>query len=538
MPLSVIEITTGEPGTGKTYLRGAHWVATEFLPYQPGCHVSNFPLRVDKIDAYVRRRFGDGHRVTERLKRIPDEVFAQWIVQDDYKDDDPDAPPVVGPWDLLGSDGWPMAGTHLAVDEAHLVVPKAGCLRRRRAWRKWLSEVRHSGITVEFITQAPDRMDKDIRDLVEVRRSLVRRATDRDPYFKIPFEDWYELKALITREWNPVVLEFERRKVDGAKWEVSNRRAVELSSVFYDLYDSFSTPHVLVDDNGEPDPLAQQKGKREFQKRGTVGVLVWFFRRHWPSLAGRAVMVGVFIWLCLGGGLVWALNGFMDRMSKLSAPPTVQAENTVANEIELPAVELSAEKSDIPEGMPSGEPSEFVGLNDAFSADDVLYRLKKADGTTEDYTVGDFGLLLHGREVAEVEAEQRAYEAQVLEHELKAVRAFGGDLVMLGVNWAEFASGERVTLGSQIRSGDYAGRRVQAVDFRGRNVVLDDGSRLYVRVSDGRSGESLPGLPGGGVGSQGGGAASRGGGAAPGPRDSSGGPGSPRAIPPVPEPRE
>ena len=53
---SVILLTTGVPGAGKTYVRASRFLLDDFLINTKGIHISNFPLNIDRISEDVSKK--------------------------------------------------------------------------------------------------------------------------------------------------------------------------------------------------------------------------------------------------------------------------------------------------------------------------------------------------------------------------------------------------------------------------------------------------------------------------------------------------
>ncbi len=61
---SVITITTGVPGAGKTYVRAARFLVDDFLINSNGIHISNFPLNIDAISETVYKKLHLGGKIS------------------------------------------------------------------------------------------------------------------------------------------------------------------------------------------------------------------------------------------------------------------------------------------------------------------------------------------------------------------------------------------------------------------------------------------------------------------------------------------
>jgi len=467
MARSVLFLTTAEMGAGKTYCRGPVFLVEEWLPFNKGLHISNLPLHSDRIAEYCQGRYKTDHDAERRIRRIPDEILREWIRPES----------VAGPWDLFGSEEWPLAGSHICLDEAHLMIPRTKSVERRRKWNSWIAEIRHAGATIEFISQDIDRMDEDIRKVCGLRVVLVSRLTDRDPWLKIPMSDWYELKALITREWNPCVIQIEKRKSD-RRWETVHRKRIELNSTMYRLYDSFSKPHAVMGIEGED--VGDTVSEHEFQRRSALGVVWWFFRRNgWRFLGGLGVLA-VGVWFFFLGGLPWALGSFQNL---IPVGPGGVAKAAVV-EVEGGTVGEVGEGEDIGTGVAvdtSLVDLDFEGGGVApwLTPETVLFRYAHEDGSFEDYTVDDFGYLVYG--VEEVEA-----RAEKAESELSVLQSLEGGIVGMGEDWVLLENGERVELRGKVRGTTFGGKTIVRIDFSERRCLFNDGTVAFVRVSDGK----------------------------------------------------
>ena len=118
--MSVIILTTGVPGCGKTYVRAARFLVDDFLINSHGVHISNFPLNREEIAKEVSSRmkrrslwYKLRHKVSEedlikRMQIIPDDVLQSWKREES------------GPWDYFS--GVNLKYAHIALDEVHNFV--------------------------------------------------------------------------------------------------------------------------------------------------------------------------------------------------------------------------------------------------------------------------------------------------------------------------------------------------------------------------------------------------------------------------------
>lgn len=348
---SVFLLTVGGPGAGKTYRRCAHYLVNEFLPNHDGDHWSNFPIGdvpeghtlpprypgetfIERIALEAERRHKVPAAVSrERLKLIPREVIEAWRRRES------------GPWDFFAD--IPMDGVHLAIDEAHNFIAADHPKAWRQHWQEWLGEIRHEGATVEFITQHPMKVAKLIRDHATQRIDLVNVERERDPFFRIPFEDWFELRAGFTRKgYSAFFIETERRQGDDYRGKKTDRRVIPVDPSYFLLYDSYSASHKTGKKGTAP--------KRQYQRRSKAGLVLWFAARNGWNLLSRAAVLVLIWWITLGGGVGYLVGraallagglGGASRAAETPAGPAVELAS-------LPAV--PAEAPPAPPAVPDG----------------------------------------------------------------------------------------------------------------------------------------------------------------------------------------
>jgi len=308
---SVITLTTGPAGSGKTYVRCSRFLCDEWLPERTGIHYSNFPIFREKVAEFVSKRMGKAEEnLLERMQIIPTEVMNTWISGQS------------GPWDFFHNKN--LDGCHIAIDECHNFCGAKTHHRVRARWQAWLGEIRHQGATVEFLSQSPEKVAREIHYEAGLRLSLINSEDRRDPFLGILLGDWYELKAaFITGDYQTVVWEVERRNVDG-KWVEQNKRMFTLDPRYFELYDSFSRP-VQGGEKSHGQP-------REYQKRSRSALVWWFFKRNAFSIVPRFALVASVVYLCTGGSaplLNWMVKRFeMAGKSNLPAAMTPEKKNS------------------------------------------------------------------------------------------------------------------------------------------------------------------------------------------------------------------
>lgn len=306
--MSVIILTTGVPGCGKTYVRAARFLVDDFLINSHGVHISNFPLNREEIarevSARMKRRsfwYKLRHKVSEedlikRMQIIPDDVLQSWKREES------------GPWDYFS--GVNLKYAHIALDEVHNFVSEHSSEDYIKRWDEFLGEVRHRGCTFEALTQDIHQVPKELQGRAAIRLELVNAEDFRDPFFGIRMGDWYELKAAFTGDFHKTVFEVEYRRSLG-RWKKNHSRRFLLVPEYFKFYNSFNASLSEKADGVTDEGRAVEY---EYQRRSKFGLLLWFLGRNFLTLFLRIVIAVLVIWLCFFGGLTTLINGFIDGM--------------------------------------------------------------------------------------------------------------------------------------------------------------------------------------------------------------------------------
>ena len=307
--MSVIILTTGVPGCGKTYVRAARFLVDDFLVNGSGIHISNFPLNVDVIAEDVSKKinrsrgfFGIFRKkvtpedIKKRLEIIPDDVLQSWRVG------------LSGPWDYFS--GRDLKYAHIALDEIHNFINSRCSESVLKQWDDFLGEVRHRGCTFEGLTQDIGQVDSVLTGRASIRLELIPAEDLRDPFFKIRMLDWYELKAGFLGSFHKTVFMLEKRKSD-SRWKTNHTSRFLITPEYFKYYNSFNASLQEKEQGVSDDDRVPQY---EFQKRGKVSLFLWFLRRNWFTLFWRLLVAFFVIWLCFLGGL----NFFIQKWISVS----------------------------------------------------------------------------------------------------------------------------------------------------------------------------------------------------------------------------
>lgn len=372
---SVILLTTGVPGAGKTYVRASRFLLDDFLINTKGIHISNFPLNIDRISEDVSKKLSrktfffkkknvSPEDIRKRLEVIPDWVLQSWRNE------------ISGPWEYF--QGRDLRYCHIAIDEIQNYVSPNKTKEYLQKWDEFLGEIRHRGCTFEGLTQDIDQVDKIFTGRAAVRLEIVPCETLRDPYFKIPMLDWYELKASFTGSFHKTVFEVEKRKSDKG-WKTNNTRRFLIVPEYFVYYNSFSAS-MQEKESGTVDedrtPLYQ------YQQRSRAGVLFWFIRRNFLSLFWRFLLICLFVWLFFFGGFSKCIDYFVTSLvsgAKSNSPEVAMKSEKVVkyhanNEILIDKGVQSPEKN-VNQSVVSDDTAKSLAEQKDKYQDPVMFRI-------------------------------------------------------------------------------------------------------------------------------------------------------------------
>ncbi|MEM6674732.1 MAG: zonular occludens toxin domain-containing protein [Planctomycetota bacterium] len=461
---SVITVTTGEAGSGKSYARCALFIQ-RFLRDHDGVHWSNFPVgevpedhsfppKDDEPDGVTfRQRIArrasrlyklDEAECVDRIQMIPKAELDRWESGDS------------GPWEFF--EGKSLQDAHVAIDEIHNYCDAQGDTKLRKRWKQWLGEIRHQGATVEFLSQALQKVPLEIRREAGLHIVVKNTETERDPAFKIELGDWYELRAgFVTGRYSSNVMEQERRSAMGdARGGWMARRIFPLDPWNFSLYDSYSTP--------QKDGNKGRAQRRQFEKRSRVGLLAWFVSTNAGRLIPRGAFFVAIAWLMFGqyvglGGGPWVMKKAIAR---------VQSYGTDASDVAL---------AGFASGGSHGESTEETSAAAAPQLEEDVLDL--GTGTAVD-------LASTPEEVTAAVLQLRA-RLEELEAENAILRGYldrSAELTAISPTSATLRNGFTYQLGETIDYGEFDGAVLEEILWRQRAARLDDGTILRMGTRD------------------------------------------------------
>lgn len=465
----VVKCTYAPAGTGKTWRRASKFLVDEWLPYGgDGVHYSNFPLRLQPwkdekgrrhpgLIAYAAKRHKlPVDEVERRVRTIPPDVLRSW--QDGES----------GPWEYFADAD--LSGAHIAIDEAHTFWPSArvpGGPERVDKLMHWLSTVRHTGATVEFITQHPNQIHDKIRDAAGGEFVLTNLQDFSIPWVKVRFGDLFDLVEVFFGFY-PTWVRQDEFKRNGSRREKIESDTSYMNPFYFQFYDSHSKPAT----GGK----AGKSAERTVPRLGRLKTLRYFLHRYWFRLLLLTIFLAALQWVCSNGRIA---KGYLAFTNKIMA---------VASGKKSP----SSDGAD-PVPVAPGMHSVVKGKIAAIETDPRLVEFSPAARKMlRGIMTENFNLKQQVSSV-ELQLEQARADAAQLE----AAAKDRASVCLITPDGVCFSGGEFARVGDTLRFGPYAGAKVEAVNYASRAVLIsgDRWLRLasLVPVPDGLRGEQAQG---------------------------------------------
>ncbi|MEL6896905.1 MAG: zonular occludens toxin domain-containing protein [Planctomycetota bacterium] len=307
--------TLGAPGAGKTYARCAAYLVDDWIPFHDGVHYSNFPINFEAI----AEEFPDVD-IPARVQEIPREVLESWKREE------------TGPWEYFRDVD--LSGAHIAIDECHFVIPKAGSKAYLKLWEEWLSVIRHEGARIEFLTQNQAKVSPEIIGVCEHRTQITSGLDYKFPLIGISMGDWYQAVARLTGIYRRVSIVTEEVQRN-ARWEEVKTKFLYFDPRYFRFYDSYNAT-----EGGGKGGKAEGL---EWERLPFWRFWLWFLIRNFLPLGyfcGSTGLIVGFLLLCLTGNLMPFMQYFT---GPLFATPLVgevvqeTAGQGVAENVEMPS---------------------------------------------------------------------------------------------------------------------------------------------------------------------------------------------------------
>ena len=413
----------------------------------------------ERIGKEVERRCGKPwEEVADRIELIEPEMLEAWTedhqVPRGMKPDNFIRSPLL---DFRERD---LTGTLIILDEAHNFCATEHSRPKKLVWKKFCGEIRHmTGGTggIQFITQSPGKLAKQIIDEAGLRQALVDAEEERDPFFGIKLFYWYELRAKIVGEYSSAFVRVDIRDIDGKKTKHSNHQRVKREQWVFRLYDSYNAPV----SGGKA--AGASAAKRDWETRAWPSFLWWFVRKNGFNFVKPLTfcIIGLVLLTqgqALFGYFIGRITRAADKRPKVQAVAGVPT-RTAAREAAA-ATPPRARATEQGSAVPSTEPTQR----------EVGYQNDPA-----------------------------------LVQELNAARErerLAGVLRVLTPESATFADGIVYETGEVIFNGVHKGKSIDSIEWASRSVLLDDGERVFLgdwlrKVADAEAATLAPSLQGG-----------------------------------------
>ncbi len=455
----VVAFFTAPARSGKSF-RMVVRICDEILPHGEGMIYTNLPLYPERIAEYCEQKYGlDPDDVLRRLHIIPREVEQRWreagkTIHDKVTGRKTGTHPLDGPWTYF--EDKELAGATIIIDEIHNFCGSLGTPKPvSNQWQMWLGELGHNQAIFICISQAPEKVNACIKQEAQASYTIKNTGLDRDPYFRIEVYDWLDLWAgLFGRPYNVYVFEQEIKKNEGRRVR-GQRKLTRMGPPYFDFYDSFAQP--IAGEQTANLKAFEHEYERHLRKgpiRGRISLVLWFIFKNIQQLAMRGMMaaalIGVIVFMASGGagvimeslsaGLVKKNPPKEEKKAEITPPPPPSQANITASESLKTATREEADK------------------------------IEKIRAVYEE----ELRKTLTEKEALSAESAKAVMELEILREEIERQSA----LVLITPDKIVFQGGYVYEAGEEIRQGKYKGRRIEAIDFRNREALLDDDSVL------------------------------------------------------------
>lgn len=310
---TVISLTTGQPGAGKSYT-ATRFLVDDFLQNDIGLYITNIPIIPEVIAAHLAKKTGKPEsEYLARMILISKEELDSWegLASVDKNilrkmREKREFPPA------LFFDRYDLTNARIVIDEFHIYFKKSHPVQLRDMWNDWFAEIRKLGCTFEALTQDLSQIPREFIGKVGARVDMIPVSATRDPFLFISMGDWYELFLGYTDSVEPKISVTEYRKgtsfTGAVKWVKSNSWKYTLDPLYFTFYRSLQRNDNLR--TGNKIPPHKRYGKR---------VWIWFVKRNFWALLSRLLIVIFFFWLTFGGGLLFLINSFITTITKMGA---------------------------------------------------------------------------------------------------------------------------------------------------------------------------------------------------------------------------
>jgi hypothetical protein len=477
---ATVKFTVGVPGSGKSYTR-TRWIIEEFIPNEEGILYTNLPLNKPVIvDHFVKKGYSE-KVLNERIQIIPEDTLKLWQVLEVVDKAGNQMPPkndsftayeegtnaalldytdkqyeFVGPW--LYFQDKDIEGSHILFDEIQNFVNMRSYRGLKTLWGNWLSTIRHTGATIEFMTQREARVPKEVKEIAETRLDIVPNKSERLKYLPILNYDYYQLcKGLFNMDLNSSTV-FESSASAGGKLKKGTPKKYRFDPRFFKFYNTSG-------ESGKGD----SRKKEPWEKLSKFGLIRWFVGRNWQSCILASLYATALYFICFSGGFLkfqhWIQNNVGGNANSIEYK--AKKKGMTVEEYRLWEVTEHVKRQ-------LQEESNLKQIEVEKKHEKELSKLKE-----------DIEILKKRKIVASVGSAPGALEDKKTVEEVKELeddkqkKAYSIVFLPESEDYAILKNGVKIRVGQTFRKGPYEGIIVKTISFDNRNVVLGDDSELY-----------------------------------------------------------
>ena len=167
MAETIIALTTGQPGAGKSYT-ATRCLVDDFLVNDIGLYITNIPIIPEAIAEHLAKKtgkpasefFGSNDRYTERrVGQVEELAQIDKSFLKKMKENREFLPAVF-------FDKYDLTNARIVIDEFHIYFKKSHPILLRDMWNDWFAEIRKLGCTFEALTQ----------DLGQIPREFIGKS--------------------------------------------------------------------------------------------------------------------------------------------------------------------------------------------------------------------------------------------------------------------------------------------------------------------------------------------------------------------------
>jgi hypothetical protein len=328
-----------------------------------------------------------------------------------------------------------ISNSRIVIDEIHNFCGDSTPRTIKREWSKWLGEIRHRGATFRCISQAPEKVAKEIKREAQVELTLWNTAGEKDCFFKIELGDWMELYAgILGGTYRTAVFETTILKNGHKKNRREKPRFFTIKPEYFELYDSFSAP---IAHGGKKFEGFQH----EYEKRTKAELLKWFIQKNIYQISTKAIICSLVLSFMV---YVYAFNGHEQIIKGLMSAMNM--------------------------GNPYKKNKKKKSGNKKFTVKNTVKK-KQDEPPPEIYKNNPIAKKLSTKnrelktKIEQIEIENEKLKKQIEEQ---------SKIILLTPKSIILNSGQEYLINETIKNGKYKNKKIIEIDWKKRNVKFED----------------------------------------------------------------